>query len=305
MAIAFEILGFAAFGLVLAREIRRKDARTVLEIIAAAVFGILLEVLNSNLTGNYYYNGGFIVKIFSVPVAIGLGWAVIIYACMKLTDAYAVSWKKKPFFDAFNALILDLSMDMVAIRMGLWSWKLEFDEEWFGVPYDNLFGWFAVVLSFSLVVRFLRHAKIKKLYSGILLALSPLVSYAFLSAQMAIFFLLVVLPLRIGGRWPYFRELYNKEGIGIIYLPEIRAWKTILFLGLFVFCAYFIWASFSKKKAEKKDIFSFWLLTAIYLFFLSAIFIYSMYAAYPLLAVVSIAAICVHLGMNFQYLKYR
>ena len=81
---------------------------------------------------------------------------MIIYSAMLLSDQYRISWTIKPVFDAFTALVLDLSMDAIAIRLGFWNWGIPFNQEWYGVPFANLFGWIAVVFTFSFIIRFIR-----------------------------------------------------------------------------------------------------------------------------------------------------
>jgi hypothetical protein len=51
------------------------------------------------------------------------------------------------------AINLDLSMDAIAIRLGMWDWGDGFNFEYFGVPYNNFWAWFWVVFSFSLSLR--------------------------------------------------------------------------------------------------------------------------------------------------------
>jgi hypothetical protein len=55
--------------------------------------------------------------------------------------------------DGLLALNIDLAMDAVAIRLGLWDWGHGLAWEYFGVPYANFWAWFWVVFSFSVGVR--------------------------------------------------------------------------------------------------------------------------------------------------------
>ncbi|HWQ19471.1 MAG TPA: hypothetical protein VN455_06795, partial [Methanotrichaceae archaeon] len=57
--------------------------------------------------------------------------------------------------DGLLALNIDLSMDAVAIRLGMWDWGNGFDYQYFGVPYNNFWAWFWVVFSFSFSLRLL------------------------------------------------------------------------------------------------------------------------------------------------------
>ena len=57
--------------------------------------------------------------------------------------------------DGLLALSIDLSMDAIAIRLGMWDWGDGFDYQYFGVPYNNFWAWFWVVFSFSFSLRML------------------------------------------------------------------------------------------------------------------------------------------------------
>jgi uncharacterized membrane protein len=185
--LAFEILGLVAFGAILAREIYQGNPRRVFEIISCAVFGIILEIGDIYVGKAYSYNPAFLVKIAGVPLVIGLGWAVIVYCVMLLSDQYHIPWKLRPFMDALTAILLDLAIDTVAIRLSFWKWAIPLDQEFYGVPIENLIGWILVVLAFSFVIRFIRTLNVKRTLTKVLMALSPAVSYFLLLLGMAVF----------------------------------------------------------------------------------------------------------------------
>ncbi|MBI5350712.1 MAG: carotenoid biosynthesis protein, partial [Chloroflexi bacterium] len=57
--------------------------------------------------------------------------------------------------DGLLALNIDLAMDAIAIRLGMWDWGRGFSFQYFGVPYANFWAWFWVVSSFSFGYRLL------------------------------------------------------------------------------------------------------------------------------------------------------
>jgi hypothetical protein len=61
-----------------------------------------------------------------------------------------------PMADAVWALLLDVAIDAVAIRLGLWTWTIRLDEGWFGVPWGNFFAWLFVAFWFSFFTRLVR-----------------------------------------------------------------------------------------------------------------------------------------------------
>jgi uncharacterized membrane protein len=162
--IGMEIMSIALFLICSWHALRVKHSKQrFLELGMAAVFGILLEELNVLLSGGYYvYGRDFLIILDQAPLAIGLGWAVIIYSAMSISDAYGFDERVKPFFDAIQAILIDLSMDAVAIRLGFWRWSIALTDGWFGVPGGNFFGWMFVVAIFSSYTRLIRYLEEKK-----------------------------------------------------------------------------------------------------------------------------------------------
>jgi len=66
-----------------------------------------------------------------------------------------------PIADAVWAILLDLALDAVAIRLGLWTWTIRLDQGWFGVPWGNFFAWLFVAFWFSFFTRLVRANRAK------------------------------------------------------------------------------------------------------------------------------------------------
>jgi uncharacterized membrane protein len=161
-----------------------------LELVIAVVFGVLLEELNVLLSGGFYvYGMDFIIIFDQAPLAIGLGWAAIIYSAMYISDAYGIDERVKPFFDAIQAILIDLSMDAVAIRLGFWHWPIALTDGWFGVPAGNFFGWMLVVAIYSGVTRLVRHVVEQKKDRRYLLlqVVSPPICYGILYSFLKLY----------------------------------------------------------------------------------------------------------------------
>jgi uncharacterized membrane protein len=123
-------------------------------LVAGMIYGVLIEY-GAILTFKAYVYGHFLIMIFgAVPFCIGVSWGMIIYTAMETSDRFALPWYLRPIVDALLALTIDLSMDAIAIRLGLWTWGQA--GPWFGVPLGNFYAWFIVVLGFSLLLRLAR-----------------------------------------------------------------------------------------------------------------------------------------------------
>lgn len=149
--IALEIVNFALLALCLWHASRR-GGLAVMRLIAGVVFGVMLEIATIYQLDAYEY-GRFGVMIWNVPLTIGIGWSIIIYSAMQFSDATSVPGWARPVLDGLLALNIDLAMDTIAIRLGMWDWGMGFERQFFGVPYANFWAWFWVVFFFSGGVR--------------------------------------------------------------------------------------------------------------------------------------------------------
>jgi hypothetical protein len=133
----------------------KEGIKYVMIITCGAIFGMLIEYLDMRMMTSYHYGPFPCMLLGTVPLMIVVSWGAIIYGVMRTSDRLKLLWCLRPINDAFLAMTIDLSLDPVAIRMGYWVWtvKGQPDPPWFGVPFANYYGWFVVVLSFSLVLR--------------------------------------------------------------------------------------------------------------------------------------------------------
>ncbi len=124
------------------------------QLVAGMLFGVLLEWATIRQLDAYAY-GKFLVMIADVPIVIGVSWGLIIYSAMLFSDATSLPAWARPLLDGLLALNIDLAMDAVAIRLGMWDWGQGPAFEYFGVPWGNFWAWFWVVSSFSAGIRLL------------------------------------------------------------------------------------------------------------------------------------------------------
>lgn len=149
--------------------------------ILAFLSGLGTELIGINtgiLFGNYSYGDVLGLKLYGVPILIGINWFTIVY-CAYISAGKFLGWidigyfKKEPssfsyfiiqaIFTAILTTAFDWLMEPVAVRLGFWSWKG--DE----IPLFNYTCWFSVSLLLSLVFSKLK-LSIKNSFSFILLA---------------------------------------------------------------------------------------------------------------------------------------
>jgi hypothetical protein len=91
-----------------------------------------------------------------VPVYIPLLWATIVHSSMELADRSGLPQWARPCLDGLLAVLIDLAIDAIAIRVGLWSWRIPLNEGWFGVPAGNLCAWMWVAAWYGGTTRLVR-----------------------------------------------------------------------------------------------------------------------------------------------------
>ena len=115
--------------------------------LAVALIGFIVEVLGVKtemIFGSYYYGHSFGLKYFSVPLLIGLNWAMLLYSTSQF-----VTFKNKwinAFFGSVLMVLLDFFIEQSAARFDFWYWK---DAQ---IPLQNYLAWF--IISFGLNVLF-------------------------------------------------------------------------------------------------------------------------------------------------------
>ena len=169
----------------------RRGRLPFLELVSAAIFGILLEEGDQLIYGTYHYADDWVLVIDRAPLVIGLSWAIIIAGAMRITDALGVRRRHAPFVDALLAISLDLAFDAIAIRIGLWTLiGVDASQGWFGVPWGNFYAWLFVTLGFSLMTRWLRESAARRRAREWLQLAVPIPAFAILTLAILPFHML-------------------------------------------------------------------------------------------------------------------
>ena len=151
----FELMAYGLLAVCLIHASRR-GRYLVGELLVTVAYGVILEALTLRQLGAYDY-GPFILVIDGAPVAVGIGWGVITYSAMTFSDSLDMPDQTRPLLDGLFALSVDLSMDAIAIRLGMWHWVgVGLGAQWFGVPWVNFWAWLIVVVAYSASLRAMR-----------------------------------------------------------------------------------------------------------------------------------------------------
>jgi hypothetical protein len=125
-----------------ARTLGRR--RAAVELAALALYGFMIELVVMRVFGSHSYGSEWLLAPFGVPLAVAAVWAAVILAAMGLAARLG---PPSPAGRAVTAAILGIALDMlmepVAMRSGLWQWTPP--GPWLGVPVGNFVGWSLIV----------------------------------------------------------------------------------------------------------------------------------------------------------------
>jgi hypothetical protein len=280
--IVFELLEYAFLGLCVWHALHQGSLRRarLIELVTGVLYGLTLETLTI-LQFHAYQYGHFLIMLGPVPLAVAVGWGIILYSAMAFTDTFTIPAWAGPALVGLLGLNIDLTMDAVAIRLHMWQWlSLTLNEQWFGVPYVNFFAWFVVLCSFSALLWKGRPLTAKPGWQG------PLAALGALLGSVVILALLDELVVQ-----------YDAHG-GIVWLPVV-----MVVTGALVVVGWGVWARRSSAcpspvEAPLSTLVPMVVPFYFHVFFLIMLFVGNIAARLPVLVVISLAMLAVSLVLH-------
>ena len=124
-------------------------ARAAVELGALVTYGFALEWVAIRLFGAHDYGDAWRVAPLGVPLAVAAVWAAVIVASATVAARLGfTSALARAAAAGLVATSLDLLIEPVAVRSGLWRWTPP--GPWLGVPVGNFVGWTIVVTGWVL-----------------------------------------------------------------------------------------------------------------------------------------------------------
>jgi len=119
------------------------------ELLTLAAYGFALERISMSVFGSHRYGPGWVLAPLGVPVAVALVWAAVISAALALAARRGLRPAgARALAAALFAVTLDLTIEPVAVRRGLWAWTPS--GPWLGVPIGNFVGWVVIVAGYGI-----------------------------------------------------------------------------------------------------------------------------------------------------------
>lgn len=147
---AYELVAApAAVGLAFLHSRRALGAgRAAVELLALALYGYAVERVAIAVFASHAYGAGWRLAPGGVPVAVAACWAAVIVSALATAARLGVSSRLgRAGAAAVLGLTLDVMMEPVAVRAGLWSWTPA--GPWLGVPIGNFVGWAVIVGTYA------------------------------------------------------------------------------------------------------------------------------------------------------------
>ncbi|MBC5994076.1 carotenoid biosynthesis protein [Pontibacter cellulosilyticus] len=113
-------------------------------VFAVGFFSEVVGVHTGLLFGDYTYGEALGLKVWEVPVLIGLNWLMLVYTTGHISNYTGWHWIAKAIFGAGLMVLLDFFIEPVAMQYDFWSWSGN------TVPFTNYVGWFMIALVLQL-----------------------------------------------------------------------------------------------------------------------------------------------------------
>jgi hypothetical protein len=118
-------------------------ARAAVELLALVAYGYALERTAIAVFASHEYGPAWRAAPGGVPLAVAATWAAVIVAAMALGARITATPLGRAAAAALLGISLDLLMEPVAVRAGLWTWTPP--GPWLLVPIGNFVGWAVIV----------------------------------------------------------------------------------------------------------------------------------------------------------------
>lgn len=111
----------------------------------------LLGIITGIIFGIYAYGEGLGIKLFDVPLIIGINWAVLVFSSAAILNKLKLSIWFKAAIAATMMVAYDILLEPVAIRFDFWNW------EGGSIPLQNYIAWW--LIAFVMLLGVLRYVK--------------------------------------------------------------------------------------------------------------------------------------------------
>jgi putative membrane protein len=141
-----------------------RNNKLIIWSIGAFIVTFLVELAGTKtglIFGEYHYGATMLVKVFDVPLVIGMNWVILILASYSLVQLTGINRYIIPFISSLLIVGFDYIMEEVAMKLDYWKWEGGI------IPIQNYIAWFCISLIFSSLLSLLKvyiQSRILQLY---------------------------------------------------------------------------------------------------------------------------------------------
>lgn len=120
---------------------KSKNKNILLWFTVVFLFTIILEIVGvktGQIFGHYNYGGVLGLKLFEVPVIIGINWALVLAGAIVITEKTSFPILIKIIIAGIMATAFDILLEPVAVKFGYWIWLDNY------IPLRNYLAWFLI-----------------------------------------------------------------------------------------------------------------------------------------------------------------
>ncbi|MCB8995056.1 MAG: carotenoid biosynthesis protein [Bacteroidales bacterium] len=110
----------------------------------------LFGVRSGLIFGVYHYGDTMFLKLFDIPVVIGMNWVILMLGSYSLVQLTGIRQVYVPVLSSVLIVGFDFIMENVAIKLDYWQWEGNH------IPLQNFIAWFFISLLFSSILSFLK-----------------------------------------------------------------------------------------------------------------------------------------------------
>lgn len=105
----------------------------------------LIGVKTGLLFGEYNYGNTLGLKLFNIPLIIGVNWLMLVFSVGCILDSVNRSFLAKSIIGAFMLVLLDYLIEPIAIKFDFWTWQNGI------IPFKNYVAWFLFSFLFLMI----------------------------------------------------------------------------------------------------------------------------------------------------------
>jgi putative membrane protein len=117
------------------------------------------------LFGDYSYGKNLGLKIFEVPLVIGINWAMLTVVTASITNRLEIKTQYKIVISSFAMTLFDVLMEPVAVRSDFWTWQNGI------IPFYNYVCWFLISLGLQAIYYWLKLVESNKVHDILFLSM--------------------------------------------------------------------------------------------------------------------------------------